>query len=119
MKSIVYFSAQNTTGSSASIVSRLKEKLVIPMAYQNIMEHPASELLREYDHIIFIIATYGDQELQDDFEKFLLSLEQPWEEKKFSICELGNYYGYEDFSTGAGKIVESFLKEKKGTKLMP
>lgn len=60
------------------------------------------------DLIIFICPTYGDEELPADMEKFLINLKLT--NKLYVICELGNYYGYEEFEFGAKKIIENCLK---------
>lgn len=114
----LYYMAVNAKGSSASIVERMKTRISFSLEYINLTEGPHVSDLGNYDHVIFLIATYGDQELQDDFEKFLISIKADLNGKKFSICEIGNYYGYEDFSTGAGNIVESYLIERGAKKYL-
>lgn len=67
--------------------------------------------------ILFVCPTYGDEELHPAMEKFLISITE--KTKKYVICELGNYYGYEDFSFGARKIIESHLKKLGWTEFFP
>lgn len=59
------------------------------------------------DFVVFICPTYGDEELPESMEKFMLNLKT--KNKFYSICELGNYYGYDDFKFGSAKIIEHFL----------
>lgn len=62
--------------------------------------------LEEYDLIVFVCPTYGDEELSLGMEKFLICLKN---KKKFAVCETGNYYGFDDFSFGSRKIIEQLL----------
>lgn len=64
--------------------------------------------LLDEDVILFICPTYGDEELPLTMENFLCSIIDT--EKMFVICELGNYYGYDDFNFGALRIIESHLE---------
>ena len=61
------------------------------------------------DIVLFICPTYGDEELPSNMEKFLINLKT--ENKLYVICELGNYYGYDDFEFGAKKIIEQSLNK--------
>lgn len=63
--------------------------------------------LKSYRHIIFVCPTYGDEELPEEMENFIVSLETT--DKKFTICELGNYYGYDFPEFGAAKIIRYHL----------
>ncbi len=64
--------------------------------------------------ILFICPTYGDQELPEDMENFIYSTSET--NRSYVICELGNYYGYDDYNFGALKIIESRLTELKWSK---
>lgn len=59
------------------------------------------------DIVLFLCPTYGDEELPHEMEDFLLSLKI--RNKSYVVCELGNYYGYDDFTFGAKKIIEEHL----------
>lgn len=119
MKTALYYASFNPKGSSAVIVDRLKEKLLFPVDGKNVVDLPKAEDMANYDFYIFLVATYGDQELQDDIEKYLISIHQDLTGKKFAICELGNYYGYDDYSFGSGKIIESHLVSKNAAARVP
>lgn len=60
------------------------------------------------DVILFICPTYGDEELPHDMEDFLLNLNAAIK-KNFVVCEIGNYYGYDDFEFGAKNIIQKYL----------
>lgn len=66
------------------------------------------------DIVLFMCPTYGDEELPHAMEDFLTNLTV--ENKSYVICELGNYYGYDDFEFGSKKIIEYNLKNLKWTK---
>ena len=59
------------------------------------------------DVVLFLCPTYGDEELPHDMEDFLLSMTE--KNRKYVVCELGNYYGYDDFQFGASTIIEGCL----------
>ncbi len=63
--------------------------------------------ISSYDRIVFCCPTYGDDELSDDMEQFLISIRA--KDKKYCLCELGNYYGYEDFQFAPRKIMVPHL----------
>lgn len=63
--------------------------------------------LSSYSFVAVICANTGDEELQPDMEKFLISLKI--KKIKFAICELGNYFGFERDCFGCKKIVQKIL----------
>lgn len=66
------------------------------------------EQLDRYDLVVFVCPTYGDEELPEAMEDFLVSLKT--RSKLYAICELGNYYGYEEKTFGAMKIIKHYLE---------
>ncbi len=71
----------------------------------------SSDLLKPFDVFIFFCPTYGDDELHLDFEQTLISLQLP--ACSYALCELGNYYGYDDFQFGPARIVRPYLAERR------
>lgn len=63
--------------------------------------------IEQYELILWFCPTYGDAELPLDMEDFLQKIKLT--NKKFIVCELGNYYGYDDYQFGALKIIKSHL----------
>ena len=59
------------------------------------------------DFVIVLCPTYGDEELPLAMEEYLLGLSITG--KRYALCELGNYYGYEDCQFGAAKIIRYCL----------
>lgn len=73
--------------------------------------------LDKYDTIVIFCPTYGDEELPFEMEDFLIQL--TCKPKNFMVCELGNYYGYDDYSFGAGKIIRQLLLSYGWTEIKP
>lgn len=70
-----------------------------------------------YDFYVFVCPTYGDEELPWAMEDFLMRLTV--ENKKFTVVELGNYYGYDDFQFGARRLICGVLKSKGWVEAFP
>jgi flavodoxin len=68
-------------------------------------------LLRQYDLLLFLASTWGDGELQIDMEHFFARQRIDLSGKLYAICELGNYYGYDDFEFGALRIMQYHLQQ--------
>jgi len=64
-------------------------------------------ILDNYNLVLFFSPTYGDEELPLSMEDFLLTV--AIRNKRFIVCELGNYYGYDVYEFGAGRIIRNFL----------
>jgi flavodoxin len=106
MKTIVVYAAANPNGSSAKVVEELRQLLEFPFEAVNVANSPATVPLPPFDLLLMVIATYGDQELLDVVEEFITTRTAELKNKAYSVCELGNYYGYDDFEFGAKQIVE-------------
>ena len=63
-----------------------------------------------YQFFIFLCPTYGDEELPLEMEDFIRNLNL--DNKKYCICELGNYFGLDELEWGAKKIIESELTSR-------
>jgi flavodoxin len=64
--------------------------------------------LEAYSLFLFFTPTWGDAELHPEMEDFLVSLRL--RRRRFAICELGNYYGYEEVGFGAAAILRAGLE---------
>ena len=52
----------------------------------------------------------GDQELSSQMENFLIKIKKlKLKNKKYFAAEIGNYYGYDDYTMGAQRIIDIFL----------
>ena len=103
---IVYGS---THGKTTKVVRETAAHLNRPLDLFNVRDVLSAAELVEYDLLLFFAPTYGDEELQSDMEAFLLRCELNLSGKHFAICELGSYYGYEDFAFGALRILREHL----------
>jgi flavodoxin len=97
MKTLVVYDSRN--GKTEFIARK------IPGIVKNINDDFSFD---NFDLIVFVCPTYGDEELPPEMEKFIICLDVV---KKFTVCETGNYYGFDDFSFGARKIIENWLKD--------
>lgn len=119
MKSLILYAAPGSKSSSARIAKTLKEKLTEPVESLNVFDMDRYEKIGEYSTLIFIVATYGDQELHDNYEDFILNIDHSLPKFNYVVCEIGNYYGYDDFELGAGRIIIKHMENLKGNSLLP
>jgi|TARA_B100002003_G_C14031535_1_gene497233 flavodoxin len=108
MKTLLLYGSTNN--STKSVVESLSKKLSFPYDVVNVKELSSSYAPDDYDLLLFFAPTYGDDELQDDMERFLVDWKQDLSGKYYAICELGNYYGYDDFSYGAMNIIKTVIE---------
>lgn len=67
----------------------------------------------EFERIILVCPTYGDEEMERSMEDFLVK--SNWEKHKskiFSVCELGLYRGYLETEQGAGVLIRKYLSNQ-------
>ena len=110
------------TGNSKIVAEKISKALDQPNKVKNVIEY-TPEMLKEnqFDLImnfILVCPTWGDAELQLDFENFLFNFTADLTNKNYAICELGNYYGYDDFEFGASRIIDHFMEKLHGTKII-
>lgn len=116
MKGLVIYGS--TTNNTRQVVARLPKQLSFPVDVVEISTIQDVNLLDQYDLLIFLASTWGDAELQVDMEAFFVRQSISLNGKPFAICELGNYYGYEDFDFGALRIMEHYLQVWEGRELI-
>lgn len=104
---IVYGS---TLGNTREAARRLQTLLEFPVELRDVRDLGGTELLEQADILIFMASTWGDGELQADMEEFLVGAPLSLPGKPYAICELGNYYGYDDFEFGAQLIIRHHLE---------
>lgn len=60
--------------------------------------------------VVLVCPTYGDGELEDNFEALLLNWDWPTlVGRAYAFCEVGIYTGYEDFGHGLAAMVRRVL----------
>ena len=64
--------------------------------------------LSKFNTIIIVVSNTGDEELPQPMEDYLAKLKI--KNKKYIVCELGNYFGFENYS-GCKKIVFKILND--------
>jgi flavodoxin len=112
MKGLVLYGS--STGNTRRVVSRLPEYLQFPVDIFDISTVMDAALLMQYDLLLFFASTWGDGELQADMEAFFVRQQIDLQGKPYAICELGNYYGYDDFEFGALRIMQHQLNLWRG-----
>lgn len=107
----------STHGRTRKVVEKVAERLNVELSVFDVKDAPELGTISESDLLLFFAPTYGDEELQDDMEEFLRAFEMNLGGKLFAIAELGNYYGYDNFSFGAMAILRKRLLELRGIEL--
>jgi hypothetical protein len=59
-------------------------------------------------HLVIVTPNHGDAEVQEDVEKFLVA--RGHEVQQWVVLEIGNYYGFDDWSYGARERIALFMK---------
>ncbi len=116
MKTLLIFSSQNPNGASSILANKLQLSLRSETTLLNVSSETKTDKILENDVILFLVATYGDQELQLDMEEFMLSIQGEMMGRKFLVIEIGNYYGYDDYAFGAGGIMNDLLLKLQAIK---
>jgi|688.fasta_scaffold42161_6 hypothetical protein len=57
--------------------------------------------------VAFFCPTYGDEELPPEMDGFIYRIQT--ESLQYVLCELGNYFGQDDFEFGAARIIKTKL----------
>lgn len=117
MKSLLVYGS--TWGNTQKVVQRLPAWLSFPIDIVNVKSLADDRPFANYDLLVFFTSTSGDQELQADMEAFFVSSKPRLNGKPYAVCELGNYFGYDDFDFGAEHILSFLLREAGGQELIP
>ncbi len=110
---ILYATSHNCT---KRIASHIKDRCELTTRIYNVRDvHNFYDLVfdKKNDIIVFCSPTYSSEELHIDMENFLINNQEKLLNCKYTIIETGSYYGYEDFTFGAKKILSTFLKKLK------
>ena len=115
MKTVVLYASSH--GSTRRVVKTLAETAQFSFDCFDVKSLTDSSSMDQYDVFLFFSPTYGNEELQQDMERFIVGFKLDMSSKYYAICELGNYYGYEaDF--GAMKIIRHHLEKLRGKELV-
>lgn len=116
MNAVVLYGSSR--GSTRQAVARLSSYFEFPFQVFDVKRVEDVGTLGRYDLFLVFSPTYGDAELQPDMEKFITGFKLDMSNKYYAICELGNYYGYDDFEFGAMKIIRYHLDKLHGKELI-
>jgi flavodoxin len=61
-------------------------------------------------HLVIVTPNHGDAEVQEDVEKFLVARGR--EVAQWVVLEIGNYYGFDDWSYGARERIALYMKKQ-------
>jgi flavodoxin I len=116
MRALVIYGSSR--GNTRLVVNRLSEKLDFYIDIAEVSTLLDPNKIMEYDLLLFFASTWGDGELQIDMENFFIRHLINLNGKPYAICELGNYYGYDDFTFGAAYILKNLLEKWNGYELV-
>lgn len=108
----------SSRGNTKLIVNRLPAHFTFHVDIVEASSILDADIIIKYDLLLFFASTWGDGELQIDMENFLISNHLNLNGKPYAICELGNYYGYDDFEFGAMRIMRNQLEQWNGYELI-
>jgi flavodoxin I len=108
----------SSRGNTELVAKRFKESVDFPVDLMPAQEVRDQEVFARYRVFLFFASTWGDGELQEDMESLLVRLPISLEARHYALCELGNYYGYDDFEFGALRILSEFLQRSGGMELV-
>jgi flavodoxin len=109
MKALLLYGSSR--GNTRLVAQRLAEWLEFEAELADVKDAPPADRLARFDLLIFLASTWGDGELQVDMEHFLARPLPVLDGKAYTICELGNYYGYDDFEFGALHIMQRQIRD--------
>lgn len=112
MKALVVFGSSR--GNTRAVVKKLPALLRFPFDSVDAADLTDTRHFDAYDLLLFLASTWGDGELQVDMEMFFVKCPLHLAGKPYAICELGNYYGYDDFEFGALRIMQHHLNKGGG-----
>ena len=110
MKTILLFAS--TFGTTRNIIKKSLNKFDFKIDICDVKDLTNISSINKYELFIFFNPTTGDEEMHPEIERLLLNWELDANGQMFVICELGNYYGYDDFSFGSMRIIKKILLQK-------
>lgn len=112
MKTIGLFYGSDT-GATEEIVEKVKNKFTKDIEIHSISDS-SKEDIEKYDNLIFASSTWGDGDLQADWEDFEENLSEiNFSDKTVALIGLGDQEGYPDtFCDAIGHLYE-YVKDSK------
>jgi hypothetical protein len=84
--------------NSAKVASHIANRAGIPVL--DFLADPHREVP---NNLIIVTSNLGDEEVPEELERFLVKRGR--EVRNWTIVEIGNYYGFDDFNFGAGNRI--------------
>jgi hypothetical protein len=84
--------------NSAKVASHISNRAGIP-----IFDFVSNPQLQVPENLIIVTSNLGDEEVPEELERFLVKRAN--EVRNWTIVEIGNYYGFDDFNFGAGNRI--------------
>jgi flavodoxin len=118
MRALVIYGS--SLGNTKTVVNRLADQLAFDIDLIEASNILDIKMVLAYELLLFFASTWGDGELQIDMENFFVRhrTDIDFDGKPYAICELGNYYGYDDFEFGALRIMQNQLNLLNGYELI-
>jgi flavodoxin len=104
---LILFSSKNN--STKKIAEKISEKLIYKNVIKNVNDLKDTSIYAHYKYIFLCSPTYGSEELHIDMESFIVKNKNFFNNKRLCLIETGNFYGYENFSFGAGVNMYNFF----------
>ncbi len=99
------------TGATETIVEDVKSAFSKEISLHNISETSKDDI-EQYDKLIFASSTWGDGDLQADWEDFESNLEEiDFSNKTIALIGVGDQEGYEDTFCNALGHLYAYVKE--------
>ncbi len=119
MKTLILYGS--TTGNTEQLAATLKDCLSTRELKAELKEvvEVNSELIKEHELLLLGSSTWGEGELQEDFEEFYEGLENySFQGKRFAVFGPGDEEGYPDTFCAAVDILEEKLSDLGATKVI-
>ncbi len=114
----IIFGSITRTGNTAAAAERIREILVdADVRHADDVREPGA--LEAYSRLVFLTPTAGNEELPEPIERLFDRADIDLSGCEFTICELGNYYGYDLYEYGAAKILRRLIEGRGGREFYP
>lgn len=102
----------SSTGNTEQIAKTLKEKMLTTEVDLYDVSDCDAEEMKRYDHLILGVSTWGEGDLQDDWEEYLPELDKvDFTDKTVALFGLGDQEEYcDNFLDGMGTSYDKVIK---------
>jgi hypothetical protein len=95
--------------NSAKVASHISNRAKIP-----VLDFLFNPRLPVPNNLIIVTSNLGDEEVPEELERFLVKRGN--EVRNWTIVEIGNYYGFDDFNFGAGNRIAMHFRDFENAK---